>query len=71
MKKWIACVVMITTSIMTTIEVSAQRLPAKKDILQSMRLANNYFMSKWPDAGKTIITNKERQSNIWTRAVYY
>lgn len=28
-------------------------------------------MNKWPDPGKTIITNKERSSNIWTRAVYY
>ncbi|GAB3010283.1 glycoside hydrolase family 88 protein [Niabella terrae] len=36
-----------------------------------MRLTNRYFMQKWPDPGKTIITNKERPSNIWTRAVYY
>ncbi|MCH5718366.1 hypothetical protein [Niabella hibiscisoli] len=28
-------------------------------------------MTKWPDPGKSIITNKERPSNIWTRAVYY
>jgi len=28
-------------------------------------------MNKWPDAGKPIITNMERPSNIWTRAVYY
>jgi rhamnogalacturonyl hydrolase YesR len=28
-------------------------------------------MEKWPDAGKTIFTNIERPSNIWTRAVYY
>lgn len=49
----------------------AQSLPAKKEILASMRLANQYFMDKWPDAGKTIITNKERPSSIWTRGVYY
>ncbi len=36
-----------------------------------MRLANEYFMDKWPDAGKPIFTNIERPSNIWTRAVYY
>jgi len=36
-----------------------------------MQLTNQYFMNKWPDAGKSIITNKERPSNIWTRAVYY
>lgn len=49
----------------------AQSLPPKKNILSSLRLANAYFMNKWPDPGKTIITNKERPSNIWTRAVYY
>jgi unsaturated rhamnogalacturonyl hydrolase len=50
---------------------SAQKLPKKKETLDAMRLANAYFMNKWPDAGKTIFTNIERPSNIWTRAVYY
>lgn len=36
-----------------------------------MVLANDYFMKKWADVGKTIITTKERPSNIWTRGVYY
>jgi rhamnogalacturonyl hydrolase YesR len=49
----------------------AQPLPKKKEILNVMHLANNYFMNKWPDAGKTIVTNKERPSIIWTRGVYY
>ncbi|SDM45241.1 glycoside hydrolase family 88/105 protein [Kriegella aquimaris] len=40
-------------------------------VLEQMELANAYFMKKWPDVGKTIITNKERPSNIWTRGVYY
>ncbi len=44
---------------------------AKEAILENMRTANAYFMQKWPDVGKTIITNRERASNIWTRAVYY
>ncbi|GLB49333.1 glycoside hydrolase family 88/105 protein [Neptunitalea lumnitzerae] len=43
----------------------------RQKILADMILANEYFMKKWPDVGKTIITNKERASNIWTRAVYY
>jgi unsaturated rhamnogalacturonyl hydrolase len=51
--------------------VSAQKLPKKKNTLATLRLANKYFMEKWPDAGKTIFTNIERPSNIWTRAVYY
>lgn len=51
--------------------VSAQKIPKKKKTLATLRLANKYFMEKWPDAGKTIFTNIERPSNIWTRAVYY
>src|SRR5688572_25775636 len=51
--------------------VDAQKLPKKKKIVASMRLANEYFMNKWPDAGKSIVTNRERPSNIWTRGVYY
>ncbi|WP_159471834.1 glycoside hydrolase family 88 protein [Dyadobacter sp. 3J3] len=43
----------------------------KKELLKSLGLANGYFLKKWPDTGKSIITNRERPSNIWTRAVYY
>ena len=50
---------------------NSQKLPADKKILATLRLTNKYFMEKWPDAGKTIFTNIERPSNIWTRAVYY
>jgi rhamnogalacturonyl hydrolase YesR len=50
---------------------NSQKLPAKKKILAALQLTNKYFMDKWPDAGKTIFTNIERPSNIWTRAVYY
>lgn len=46
-------------------------MPAKDDVLAVMQKTNQYFMDKWPDAGKPIITNKERPSHIWTRAVYY
>ncbi len=49
----------------------AQQTFDKKLVLQQMQLANKYFMDKWPDTGKTIITNKERPSSIWTRGVYY
>ncbi|GAB3891436.1 glycoside hydrolase family 88/105 protein [Spirosoma agri] len=51
--------------------IDAQKLPKKKAILAIMTLANEYFMKKWPDTGKEIVTNKTRPSNIWTRAVYY
>ncbi len=54
-----------------TIATHAQQTFDKKTVLSQMELANKYFMDKWPDTGKTIITNKERPSNIWTRGVYY
>jgi unsaturated rhamnogalacturonyl hydrolase len=44
---------------------------SKERTLSAMVLANKYFMQKWPDVGKTIITDRERPSNIWTRGVYY
>ncbi|MEL0456482.1 glycoside hydrolase family 88 protein [Flavobacteriaceae bacterium SZ-1-7] len=51
--------------------ITAQEIPDKKEVLHYMQLTNKYFMEKWPDVGKTIVTNKERPSNIWTRGVYY
>ncbi|WP_228852934.1 glycoside hydrolase family 88/105 protein [Aegicerativicinus sediminis] len=43
----------------------------RKEVLNHLIVANKYFMEKWPDVGKTIVTNRERPSNIWTRGVYY
>jgi unsaturated rhamnogalacturonyl hydrolase len=48
-----------------------QSKPSRKSVREVMRLTNAYFMNKWPDPGKTVITNRERPSNLWTRAVYY
>lgn len=50
---------------------NAQSLPSRKRIVSDMTLANRYFMDKWPDPGKRIVTNRDRASNIWTRGVYY
>jgi unsaturated rhamnogalacturonyl hydrolase len=50
---------------------SSQKLPSGNQILATMELTNKYFMNKWTDPGKSIVTNRERPSNIWTRAVYY
>ena len=57
--------------VFTVSQLNAQKLPSKKKILSPAILVNQYFMNKWPDPGKSIITNRERPSNIWTRAVYY
>jgi rhamnogalacturonyl hydrolase YesR len=48
----------------------SQSIPRDRT-MSAMVLANKYFMEKWPDVGKTIITERERPSNIWTRGTYY
>ena len=58
-------------AILTETTVSAQELKGRDEILEKMTVANAYFMNKWPDVGKQIVTNRARASNIWTRAVYY
>lgn len=50
----------------------AQKLPAKKNVMADMALANDYFMKEWPDAGaKVTVKGVTRESTLWTRAVYY
>lgn len=55
----------------TACQTTTEKFPTKQEVLDKMVLTNQYFMDKWPDTGKSIITNRERPSNIWTRAVYY
>jgi rhamnogalacturonyl hydrolase YesR len=62
---------LLLLAILSTVALFAQKKPAKKDVLRSLRLVNKYFMNKWPDPGKPTFTNRERPSNLWTRAVYY
>jgi rhamnogalacturonyl hydrolase YesR len=56
--------------IFSSASLSAQIVSSSKT-MESMALANKYFMEKWPDVGKPSITDRERPSNIWTRGVYY
>ena len=51
--------------------VTPSPFPPADTVLAKMRTANAWFMKEWPDPGKTIVTNRERPSNIWTRGVYY
>ena len=50
---------------------SCSSIPPKTEVLSDMRLANDYFISQWPDPGKEIVTDRARPSNIWTRGTYY
>lgn len=69
-RSWMKVVAVILIALVST-QAYAQKLPSKKKVLKQMRLTNQYFMDAWPDPGKSIITNRERPSNIWTRGVYY
>ena len=64
-------VILLTVLMFTCSFNQAQQLPSKNEVLAKMKLANSYFMNKWPDPGKEIVTDKKRPSNIWTRGVYY
>jgi rhamnogalacturonyl hydrolase YesR len=50
---------------------SAQELPSRKEVLQTMIRVNDYFMKKHPDCTEPSNVTKIRPSNIWTRGVYY
>jgi Predicted unsaturated glucuronyl hydrolase involved in regulation of bacterial surface properties, and related proteins len=63
--------IVVTSTLLLGATLHAQKVPSKKSVLKVMRLTNQYFMNKWPDPGKSIVTNIERPGNIWTRAVYY
>ena len=43
----------------------------KEDILKTLQKVNYYFMTKYPDPTLPTFVNRERSSNLWTRAVYY
>jgi unsaturated rhamnogalacturonyl hydrolase len=55
----------------SALTLSAQNFTTQQAVIKDLRTANDYFMAKWPDPVKTIVTNKERPANIWTRGVYY
>ncbi len=52
-------------------EPGSRALPPREQIMEAMVRANDYFMKKWPDPGKEIVTVRVWSSNIWTRAVYF
>jgi unsaturated rhamnogalacturonyl hydrolase len=48
-----------------------QKIPSQASVINSMRVANNYFMATWPDPAQKIVLDKVRTSNLWTRGIYY
>jgi rhamnogalacturonyl hydrolase YesR len=71
MKTIIKFIFLTSIVIIIPLHSSSQSLAEKDKIIGAMALTNQYFMEKWPDVGKRIVTNSSRASNIWTRGVYY
>jgi len=51
--------------------IKTEEIPSRLEILETMQLANKWFMDKYQDPTKPTFVNKERSSNLWTRSVYY
>lgn len=51
--------------------VNAQKLPAKKDIIETLEKTNNYYMLAHPLPADSIKIGKNFSSNIWVRSVYF
>lgn len=69
MKK--TAVLLFIFALLSTFLAEGQDLPQRQKVLSDMLLANEYFMIKNPNVGKTLVTDMERPSNIWTRGVYF
>lgn len=63
--------VLAILTIFSGFAVNGQSFPQKRDILKTMELANDYFMTKYADYTAPSNVGRLRPSNIWTRAVYY
>ncbi len=71
MKAGISLIMLAVWLISADEGITQRKLPPRAETMDAMRRANQYFMDKWPDVGKRIVTNRDRASNIWTRGVYY
>ncbi|MDP4278032.1 MAG: glycoside hydrolase family 88 protein [Bacteroidota bacterium] len=58
-------------AVFMSLSLAAQTLPDRKEVLNTMEKANDYFMTKYADYSAPIVVGKSRPSNIWTRSVYY
>jgi rhamnogalacturonyl hydrolase YesR len=61
----------LAVAALSAVAARAQTWPTRDQVLAKMHQANAYFMGKWPDPSKDIVTDKTRPSNLWTRGVYY
>jgi len=57
--------------LMLSLAIHAQTTPTVQSIMASLELANNHFITKYPNPGAPTFVKKERPSNLWTRGVYF
>ncbi len=50
---------------------SAQKLPGKRDVIQALESANNYYMLSHPIPYDSIKIGTNYPSNIWVRSIYF
>lgn len=60
----------ITVALFITMSVQAQEFD-KQDVLKTVVKVNDYFMAKYADPTLATQVKRMRESNLWTRAVYY
>ncbi len=63
--------ILILLMAVVSVGLSAQKLPSRTKVLQSMECAADYFIKKYPEAGAPTYVKKYRPSNLWTRGVFF
>ncbi len=60
----------IIVILLCSLPAFSEGIPPREETLNSMLLANDYFVKKYPDPRDSTFVKTMRPSNIWTRAVY-
>jgi rhamnogalacturonyl hydrolase YesR len=67
-KNWL---IFSLTALMAGTSLNAQPMPDRQQVLKTLQLVNDYFMTKYADYTAPSLVGRSRPSNIWTRSVYY
>lgn len=61
--------ILLLFSFLVSLPMSSQT--PSSEVLKTAQRVNDYFMNKCQDPTRPTFVNRERPSNLWTRAVYY
>ena len=62
---------LLTAIALTVGMTAAAQNKRAQEVMETLRLANNYFMEKYADPTEPTNVGKIRPSHLWTRGVYY